>query len=164
MMRHSLRTLVVLLFAASCASTRSDSGLGNAKADIIRPEVAISQLSSVPAAAEHSGGGLPIQYRLRVGNRSSEEITLKRIGVQSIGAGAYTVPPMSQSVTARVAPEAFESVDFWVPAVVEFATTLGSNGPVTLRVTLQFDSPVGQFQEVVVRQVSAAGVAGTRRD
>ena len=162
-MRHALKALAVLL-VASCASTRSDSGLGAAKVDIIKPEVAISQISSVPPAAEHSGGGLPIQYRLRVGNRSSEQITLKRIGLQSIGAGAYTVPAMSQAVTVNVTPDTFEAIDFWAPAVVQFATTLGANGPVTLRVTLQFDSPVGQFQEIVVRQVSAAGVAGTTRD
>lgn len=162
-MRHALKALAVLLLA-SCASTRSDSGLGAAKVDLVKPEIAISQLSSVPPAAEHTGGGLPIQYRLRVGNRSSEEITLKRIGLQSIGAGAYTVAPTSQAVRVPVTPDSFEAVDFWVPAFVEFNTTLGSNGPVTLRVTLQFDSPVGQFQEVVVRQVSASGVAGTRRD
>jgi hypothetical protein len=90
--------------------------------------------------------------------------SLKRIGVQSVGAGAYTVPATSQAVSMSVTPDSFESVDFWVPAFVEFRTTLGSNGPVTLRLTLQFDSTVGQFQEVVVRQVSASGVAGTRGD
>ena len=163
-MRQPFAAVAVVLLLASCAATRSDSGLGNAKVAIARPDVAISQLSSVPAAAEHAGGGLPVHYRLRVANRAGEEITLKRISLQSIGAGAYTVQPTSQSVTARVAPDAFESVDFWVPAYVEYNTALGANGPVTLRLTLQFDSPVGQFQEIVVRQVSGAGVAGTTRE
>jgi hypothetical protein len=110
------------------------------------------------------GGALPIRYRVRVMNRSAEEITLKRATLQSVGIGAYTVRQTSQPFAKKVVPDAFEVVEFWVPAVVEHNTALGANGPVTLRLTLEFDSPVGTFQETVMRQVSAAGVAGTTRD
>ncbi len=163
-MRHSSAAIAGVLLLASCSTMHPDKTLGRATAKLIEPDISISQLSSVPAAAEHVSGGLPVRYRLRVANRSAEEITLKRITLQSMGAGAYTVRPTSQPFNTKVAPDAFESVEFWVPAVVEYDTTLGSNGPVTLRLILQFDSSVGVFQETVVRQVSAAGVAGTRRD
>lgn len=155
---------VSVVLAASCGTFTPDKNVGASKTKLIEPEIAISQISSVPSAAEHVGGGLPIRYRLRVMNRSAEEITLKRVTLMSMGEGAYTVRQTSQPFNKKVVPEGFEVMEFWVPAVVEYNTTLGSNGPVTLRLTLQFDSPLGTFQETVVRQVSAAGVAGTTQD
>lgn len=163
-MGKSITTAAIVLFLAACSTMKSDSGMGNIKVDIIHPDIAISQLTSVPAAAEHMQGAVPIRYRIRVANRSSQTITLKRVGMQSIGYGAYSIAPTSQSVALKVDPDNSQSVDVWVPANVDFDTTLGANGPVSIRLTLQFDSPVGQFQEMVVRQVSAAGVAGTTRD
>ncbi len=155
---------IAVVAVASCGTFTPDKNSGASRTNLIEPEIQISQISSVPAAAEHVGGALPIRYRLRVMNKSSEEITLKRVTVMSMGEGAYTVRQTSQPFNKKVVPEGFEVMDFWVPAVVEYTTTLGSNGPVTLRLTLQFDSPVGTFQETVVRQVSAAGVAGTTQD
>lgn len=155
---------VALVVVASCGTFTPDKSAGASKTKLIEPEIQISQISSVPAVAQHAGGALPIRYRLRVMNRSAEEITLKRVTLMSIGEGAYTVRQTSQPFDKKVVPEAFEVMDFWVPAFVEYNTTLGSNGPVTLRLTLQFDSPVGTFQETVIRQVSAAGVAGTTQD
>jgi len=163
-MRQLLVAMTVAVLFASCQSFTPDKTSGPSTAKLIEPEIAISQISSVPTAAEHVSGGLPIRYRLRVMNRSTEEITLKRVTVQSMGIGAYTIPQTTQPFSAKVVPDGFEVMEFWVPAFVEHNTTLGANGPVTLRLTLQFDSPVGTFQNTVVRQVSAAGVAGTTRD
>jgi hypothetical protein len=163
-MRQLLVAVTIAVLFASCHSFTPDKTAGASTAKLLEPEIAISQISSVPAAAEHVGGGLPIRYRLRVMNRSDEEITLKRVTVQSVGIGAYTIPPTSQPFSKKVVPDGFEVMEFWIPAFVEHNTTLGANGPVTLRLTLQFDSAVGMFQETVIRQVSAAGVAGTTRD
>ncbi len=154
-MRKSLVLIIAVLLAGGCASMKSDSGLGSAKVSLIRPDVQLSQLSTVPAAARHVEGGLPIQYRLRIGNRSGEPITLKRVTLQSMGSGAYDVPTTSRPFTKLIPPDQFEIVEFWVAANVSNSTIMGANGPVTLRATLQFDSPVGQFQEVVVQQVNA---------
>ena len=162
-----VRRLVVLagvMLLAACQSFVPDKTAGPNKTGLISPDIAISQISSVPRAAEHVGGGLPVRYRVRVMNRSAEEITLKRVTMQSVGVGAYTVPQTSQPFDKKVAPDAFESVEFWVPAYVEYNTTMGANGPVSVRLTLQFDSALGVFQETVIRQVSAAGVAGTTQD
>ncbi|MEO6487400.1 MAG: hypothetical protein ABIO78_05575 [Thermoanaerobaculia bacterium] len=154
-MRKSLVLIIAVLLAGGCASMKSDSGLGSAKVSLTRPDVQLSQLSTVPAAARHVEGGLPIQYRLRIGNRSGEPITLKSVTLQSMGSGAYDVPTTSRPFTKLIPPDQFEIVEFWVPANVSNSTIMGANGPVTLRATLQFDSPVGQFQEVVVQQVNA---------
>ena len=55
-----------------------------------------------------------------------------------------------------VQPGQTETVQFWAAANVGSTSLVGANGPVTLRVTAQFDSPMGQFQEIVVQQVNAA--------
>jgi hypothetical protein len=44
-MRKPLIVLAAVTFAISCASTRSDSGMGNTKVAVIKPEIEIAQLS-----------------------------------------------------------------------------------------------------------------------
>lgn len=154
-MRKSLVVAVLsLTLVAGCASTRSESGLGNAKVAVIKPQIEIAQISSIPPAARHVQGGIPIRYAVRVGNRSAETITLKSVNVQSVGVGAYDVESTSRPFTTKIQPDQNETVEFWVPASVSISTIIGANGPVTLRAVLYFDSPVGQFQEVVIRQVN----------
>ena len=117
-MRKSLVLIIAVLLAGGCASMKSDSGLGSAKVSLTRPDVQLSQLSTVPAAARHVEGGLPIQYQLRIGNRSGEPITLKSVTLQSMGSGAYDVPTTSRPFTKLIPPDQFEIVEFWVPANV----------------------------------------------
>lgn len=152
-----MRKLAVVAAAvglSACASMQSDSGLGNARVKVAQPDVLITQLSTVAAAARHVVGAMPVQYRLRIGNRDAQPITLKRVVVQSMGYGAYNVDTTSRPFDTRIEPDQFQVVEFWVPAYIDSATIVGANGPVTLRATLQFDSPVGQFQETVVQQVN----------
>lgn len=153
-MRKSLIALAVLTFAVSCAATRSDSGLGNTKVAVTRPDIEIAQISSIPQAARHVEGGIPVHFAMRVSNRFGEPITLKSVNLQSIGVGAYDVSSTSRPFKTQIQPDAEETVEFWVPANVGMSTIVGANGPVTLRATLYFDSPVGQFQQVIIRQVN----------
>jgi hypothetical protein len=156
--------VLFLLIFAGCASMQSDSGLGGAKVDIAKPELLIQQLSSVPVAARHVEGGIPVQYSLRVLNHAGEPITLKQVSIVSMGYGAYNVNQTSRPFKTLVQPNQTEIVQFWVPAYIANASLVGANGPVTLRVVAQFDSPVGQFQEIVVQQVNAStGVDGSNQ-
>ena len=51
-----------------------------------------------------------------------------------------------------------------MPANIQTTSLVGANGPVTLRVTAFFDSPEGQFKQVVVQQVNATtGVDGSNK-
>lgn len=154
---NTARATVVALFAlvvVSCSSMRSDSGLGQASADLIRPEVTLMQLSGVPAAARHVQGGISVNYRIQVANKASEPITLKNVTLLSMGRGAYEVPQTSRPFSLVVKPDAFGTADFWIPATAD-ASIMGVNGPVTLRIVAHFDSPVGQFDEIVIQQVGA---------
>jgi hypothetical protein len=151
--RFAAALSLLLLTAAGCASSRSDSGLGNATAKLADPEILVKQISTVPSAARHVEGGLPVRYVVRISNRSGEPITLKRIDAVSLGEGAYRLPSVSRPFNKQIQPEHYEQVDFWAPAFIDNATITGANGPVTLRLTTYFDSPVGQFQNIVVQQV-----------
>lgn len=153
-MRRSFAALAVVAFVVSCSSTRSDSGLGRATVKVVKPQIEIVQISAVPMAARHITGGVPIQYAMRVSNRAAQTITLKSVNLQSVGSGAYDVASTSRPFTTKIQPDQFHVVEFWVPATISENTIVGANGPVTLRATLYFDSPVGQFQEVVIRQVN----------
>lgn len=151
-MHKALIAVLVLLVSVSCSSTSTPDTPGvQAK---VRPEIEIAQISSVPAAARHVTGGVPVQYALRVGNRSAEPIRLVSVSLVSIGSGAYNVSG-SSSFKTSIQPDQEETVEFWMPAYVSNPTIIGANGPVTLRATVHFEGPGGKFQEVVVRQVNA---------
>ncbi|HEY3054136.1 MAG TPA: hypothetical protein VGK04_12190, partial [Thermoanaerobaculia bacterium] len=80
------------------------------------------------------------------------------------GYGAYNVTQTSRPFKTLIQPDHTEAVQFWVPAYIDNASLVGANGPVTLRVVAQFDSPVGQFQQIVVQQVNATtGVDGSNQ-
>ncbi|HSP17592.1 MAG TPA: hypothetical protein VLV78_22800 [Thermoanaerobaculia bacterium] len=161
-MRSSLFA-VALVLLSGCSSMQSDSGMGSAKVDIAEPQLLIRQISTVPAAAQHIEGGIPVQYSLAVQNRAAQPITLKQVGVVSMGYGAYNVSGTRPFKTV-IQPGQTEVVQFWVPANIDNASLVGANGPVTLRVTTRFDSPLGQFQNIVVQQVNATtGVEGSNQ-
>lgn len=162
-MRRSLSALLLVLLAGACASMRSDSGKGAAEVALTSPEIQIEQLSSVGAAARHITGGLPIHYRIRVANRAGVPIKLTRATVQTIGEGAYSVSPTSSPFDASIEPEQFKEVDMWVASYIANPTLVGANGPVTLRATLFFDSPSGQFQEIVMEQLGTISGQGNNQ-
>ncbi len=163
-MMKSVVAITALLALSSCASMQSDSGKGAATVNIPKPDMQIQQLSSVPVAARHIEGNLPIQYALAVQNHAGGPITLKQVNVVSMGYGAYDVPSTSRPFQALIQPDQTRVVDFWVPANIQNTSLVGANGPVTLRVTAYFDSPDGQFQQVVVQQVNAStGLGGSNQ-
>jgi hypothetical protein len=145
-MRKAVVGFSVLLLAA-CASRGS-------KAPVTLPEVTIVQTGGVPSVARGITGPIPVRYAIRVQNQAKETITLKRIELSSVGAGAYTLSNASRPFDESIAPGAYKDVEIVANAVVQQQTILGANGPVTMRLILHFDSPLGGFQDVVVQQVN----------
>ena|SRR5438132_926569 len=139
-----------LLLALGCSS----SGPRIAREE---PEITVRQISNVADAARQISGNITVQYSVTIHNTTSTLLTLKRADLQSIGAGAYTLPPTSKPFNVVLSPGETQTVELWAPAVIEDVTVAGANGPVTIRGILQFDSPTGQFQSVVVQQVHASG-------
>jgi hypothetical protein len=136
-----------------CASAAPDAK----QAPLDEPQIQITQISNIGEAARHMTGGLPVQYRVDVENRAKTPITIKRIDVVSIGAGAYNLRSTSAPFNERLNPGESRPVQFWAPATIDDPTILGANGPVTIRLTLYYDTPAGTFQSIVVQQVQAGG-------
>jgi hypothetical protein len=134
---------IVLVFIAGCASSRSS---GN------DPEIRLVQTSSVAEAARNVQGAIPVAFRLTIRNTLQTPLTLKRLELQSIGEGAYSLSPLTRSYDRVIQPGAEESFDMWGSANAS-ATILGANGPVTIRAIAQFDAASGSFQTVVMRQI-----------
>ncbi len=137
-----------LLLAAACTSSR-------ATAPVTSPEIRIAQTTGVPAAARHIAGPITVRYGVRIANRATEPITLKQISVQSVSSGAYDVRPQSKPFNEVIAPNTSKTVEMWVNGNIADPTILGANGPVSLRLLVHFDSPKGEFDEVVVQPVNA---------
>jgi hypothetical protein len=135
---------IALFLAAGCASSASGP----------QPEIELAQTSVVADAARHVTGGMPVQFRISIRNTLATPITLKRVELQSVGGGAYTLAPVSRTFDQVIAVGGVQTIDLWGPATAE-QTISGANGPVTIRATAQFDAPGGSFQTVVMRQVHA---------
>ena len=140
------RAAILAIFLAACATS--------SQAPVPEPEILVEQLSTVAPAAIHVGGAISLQYRVTVHNVSDTPLTLKRVDLNSLGAGAYTLGSTSRSFNLSIAPGATQAVQFWTSGTVD-PTILGANGPVTLRGVLGFDSAKGSFQSVVTQQVHA---------
>ena len=112
------------------------------------------QTSNMPAAARHTDGPLTIHYAMRVENRALEPITLKQVTVQSISEGAYFVSPTSKPYDLRIDAKQRQEVEFFVSARPA-GSIVGANGPVTLRVTCNFEAADGNsFQHIVMQRVN----------
>jgi hypothetical protein len=154
-MRIATLAAAVALLLAGCQTASVDE----ISAQIIRPEIAVYQISNQPIAAQHVSGIGSVQLRLRVINKSAEQLTLDRVQLESVGFGAFTLRSSTQNVSRRVEPDQFANVDFWVP--VEFQDTIiGNNGPVTVRGIAYFSSAVGRFQQVFVQQLNDQSTRG----
>lgn len=158
-MRSRISALLLILLLAACASAPGGGDAAGRADDGTAPQVLITQISNVAAAARHQTGPVPVQYRITVTNRGAEPITLIRASIQSIGQGAYNVS-QSASFNARIEPAESTNVEMWAPANVADPTILGANGPVTVRGTLQFEGANGKFQTIVTQQVSGMQAGG----
>lgn len=147
-MRTAL-TLTALLIAAGCATSSGTSGP--------EPEINIYQISRVPVGTQHDIAPMSAQFVVQVKNTLPEPLTVRRVEVQSIGGGAYTLPSYSQAFNEIIAPGATHRVSLWAPGAVTMNTTLGANGPVTLRLAVEFEAGGKKFQKVEVQNVGTMG-------
>lgn len=98
-------------------------------------------------------GGVSVQYGISINNTTTTSLRFKRIDIQSVGMGAYSLAPTSKPFDVTLAPGETRVVELWAPAIIDNNTIVGANGPVTLRAVAHFESAAGQFQSVVVQQV-----------
>ncbi len=138
---------VAALFLLAIACSTASSGP--------QPDIQLAQLSNVGDAARHMTGGVSVQYQLSIHNTTSDALRIRRVDLQSVGMGAYSLPATTRAFDVALAPGETRTIDLWGAAVIDAATIVGANGPVTIRAVVQFDAPSRQFQSVVVQQVNA---------
>lgn len=139
-------------------------GCSSSKVNIIRPEIQLVQLVG-PADLNYPTGDIEVQYGMRVSNRSSETITLRRIEMATVsGGGPYTLRRESYYFTREVGPDQFMDVAFWAKAYADGnAMATDATAPVTVRATAIFDSPAGGFRQVLLRTFHQYGNANDGR-
>ena len=142
-------TAVLTIVLLGCASAAPKTPA----APSVEPEIHLSQLSNVSDVARHISGSISVQFRVDIGNRANVPITIKRIEVISLGVGAYTLRATSYPFDARLNAGEATALQFWVPANIDDPTIIGANGPVSVRLTLQYETPAGMTQSIVVQQV-----------
>ncbi|HEV7426887.1 MAG TPA: hypothetical protein VGQ46_11015 [Thermoanaerobaculia bacterium] len=147
-MRTALK-VAALLLAAACATNSAAPGP--------EPDINIYQISRVAVGTEHDTGPVSAQFAVEVKNKLTEPLSLRRVALQSIGGGAYTLRPYSQAFNETIAPGQTKRVAFWAPAFVTMDTMGGANGPVTLRASLDFEAGGKKFQKVEVQNVGTMG-------
>jgi len=147
-MRTAL-TVTALLLAFGCATNSGAPGP--------EPDVNIIQLSRVAVGTEHETGPVSAHFAVEVKNTMAEPLNLRRVALQSIGGGSYTLPSYSQAFNETIAPGETKRVSFWAPAYVSMDTVAGTNGPVTLRAALDFEAGGRKFQKVEVQNVGTLG-------
>ncbi len=143
------------LFLVACAS-----GTASMPPQLIPPEVGIEQIGRIQdGAARNVQGGMTVNLRVSIINRSSEELRVERIDVTTRGSGAYTVPRASRPFDRILPQDRLEELDLWVPTTTN-NTIVGVGGPVTLQLTVYFVSPYGKFREVYTRDINTSQVKG----
>ena len=139
--------LAVLLLAAGCASSDSTSNAPGI-------DVSLTQVSSGARDLFYMSGPINLQYGLTVRNPTNEPLTLRRLNLETMSAGAYALHTGSQTVNQPIAPGG--------ETVFRFATWGHARGgylraeePVTIRGTAQFEEPNGhKFQRVFTQTIS----------
>jgi len=142
-----MRNAAVLLFAFVFVACSSSS---TPKANIIQPEVDLLQVIG-PAELNYPRGVADLKFEVEIENRSGEPITLKRVELASIGTGAYLLRRDFHVYNETISPHTTRSVTVWAKAQI-YGGTISEQEPVRVRGVLHFESPVGPFHSVVVRE------------
>lgn len=144
-MKHAL--LASVLAIAGCASSAPD---------ITRPQIDIVQVYA-PTDLGYARGhnSMTAEFAFRVINNANQPITLRRVNIQSSGEGGYYLRREDKNFHHQLGPG--QAVEDKLQALAYFRTTVSGNAstePVTLRATFYFDSPAGNFRQIVIRNLS----------
>ena len=159
-MRH-LAAIAAVLALVACSS--SNDGNSNQRASILEPDLELFQIIG-PAEQNYPSGRIEVQYGVRISNRSSEPLTLRRIQVEPMGIGGpYRLRRDTYFFNRTIKPGGFEDLTFWARADARgdaFATD--AQAPVTFRGTAYFHSPDGEVRKVFVKTLNQPGTSAPR--
>ena len=139
---------------ALCAALALACSSGN-DVKIIKPQIDFVQLYAPTDLAYARGQNtMTAHFGFRVTNQSMEQITLKRVHLESVGDGGYILRTEDRAFELPIG--AGQVIENTLTARAYFQTTTSgsaSNEPVTVRVTFYFDAEAGSFRQVVLRNI-----------
>ena len=140
---------VLLLVVASCQSTSHNSPVSPV------PEVEIIQIYG-PSDLNYSRGisSVDAQYGLQITNPSSDPIILKHVTLESVGGSSIALRREDRAFNNEIPPG--QTGQAVVNARVFFRSDSSGSPtrePITLRATLNFDSPKGSFNRIVQKMI-----------
>lgn len=128
----------VIVLLTACASQQATN----------RPEIGIQiEQANMPPDIFYFAGPLNLQYRITVTSPTDQLITLKRLELRTIGAGAYTLRTTSTPMNVSIPPRGSKTVTVSAWGYSR-GGSLTANEPVTLSGVAYFDSPSGPFVRI----------------
>jgi hypothetical protein len=150
-----MRTLLAAAAIAFTACSSAGPAVPNQKAQIPPPDFEIRQLVG-PHELNYEEGAIEVKYRLDIGNRADIPITLSRLEIVTVNpeGGAYTLDSTHRAYYFRktINPHEKAAIDFWAKAY-GYGRNTRENEPVTVRGTLNFETPNGHYNEVFVKEI-----------
>jgi hypothetical protein len=135
-MKQLMAVLAATALMTACASSRSSNP---GPADV---QVSLSQAAITSTGGLYPAGLVNVQYQITVVNPTNNTLTLKRLDLQSVGLGAYSIrtgpTPMHETIVANGISTI--GLSAWANARGGY---LIKNEPVTLRGTATFDDGHG---------------------
>lgn len=144
---------VVMVCAASCS--HSVAGEEDTTRDL---SFSIAQSADPPIGGNMTRIDVP--FEIMIGNKTSQPMTVTRIGLQSMDVGDYQIPYRPRNFDKVIAPGTTEKFEFWANAIVT-DPILGTRAPLTLRTMVDLSAPGGSRHEVFVRGINGRVGIGT---
>jgi hypothetical protein len=113
-------------------------------------EIALVQVSPPSGGSVYFAGPTTIDLQLRIANRSDQPVKLRRVELVSQGIGAWSMTPFTRSFNDVIPAGRGRKVDLWVRG-----SARGSDldVPVTVRVNVVFDTPLGPLRRLLLQEV-----------
>lgn len=145
---HRFLALLSSIALAACAGSTARGP---------QPELMFVQISG-PLEQSYPAGDIEVQYGMQIENRGQGGITLRRIEVESVGAGgAYRLLRASYYFNTTVPSQTAGEVTFWAKAIaLGDSMSDDARAPITVRGTAFFESPEGSFRKVFVKMLPQA--------
>lgn len=152
--------LIAALLLAGCSSSTTHGGspsrtaVPSVRVTIPEPELEIHQVVG-PRQQNFLEGEMEVKLELRIGNRASVPITLRRIEIQTVNpeGGAYTLNRAAYYFKLAIQPSEAGVAPFWARAV-GYGRGMRDSEPVTIRGVIDYETPGGHYNQIFVRELS----------
>lgn len=143
----------MVALGASCAT--SDQGKTSPGTE---PQITLAQLPGTAFVQEYQGP-FTIGFAMEVTNPANEEIELKGVELEAMGASPYRLQSSLIPFDETIGPGEREVVEFSMSAYSR-GGEFSAKAPVTIRGVVQFKRSAGTFQKVFTQRINQPASMG----